>query len=212
MSGQTNGLEPPVCIKNALSMSKQELDQYEALVLKGGEVTADGLRARLEVASFLAFVCLGSRMVAIGAIKRASAKHIQVVADNSGFDLRSYRGELGYLYVEPECRRRHFCSRITEGLLHTFADPVFATTRIDNTTVHRLLAKYAFVRRGNTWGSEMHPGTDLCLWVGPRNEICGSSKISFCAHQIISRYRIHTGICWRQVVKTFLFNLDVHSF
>jgi hypothetical protein len=56
MIGHTNGSEPPVYIKNALSMSKQELDQYEALVLKGGEVMADGLRTRIELASFLGFV------------------------------------------------------------------------------------------------------------------------------------------------------------
>jgi hypothetical protein len=164
MTGQTNGLEPPVYIKHALSMSKQELDQYEVLVLRGGEVTANGLRARIEVAAFLGFVCIGPRMVAIGAIKRASAQHTRMISENSGFDLHSYRGELGYLYVEPDCRKRHLCSRITEGLLDTFTDPVFSTTRIDNTTVHRLLANFAFVRRGRVWRSEMHPETDLCLW------------------------------------------------
>jgi hypothetical protein len=95
MTGQTNGLEPPVYIKHALSMSKQELDQYEVLVLRGGEVTANGLRARIEVAAFLGFVCIGPRMVAIGAIKRASAQHTRMISENSGFDLHSYRGELG---------------------------------------------------------------------------------------------------------------------
>jgi len=70
MPGHTNGSELTVHIRNPLSMSKQELDQYETLVLKGGEVDAQGLRERIERASFLSFVSDGSRMVAVGAVKR----------------------------------------------------------------------------------------------------------------------------------------------
>jgi hypothetical protein len=109
MTGQTNGLEPPVCIKDALSMSKQELDQYEALVLKGGEVTADGLRAKIEVAAFFGF-CLhwstyGGNRRNQACQRAAYTRDLRKV----WLRLHSYRGELGYLYAEPECRKRHLC-------------------------------------------------------------------------------------------------------
>jgi RimJ/RimL family protein N-acetyltransferase len=170
MPGHTNGSELTVHIRNALSMSKQELDQYETLVLKGGEVDAQGLRERIERASFLGSVSDGSRMVAVGAVKRPTQNHVREIGDKSGFNLEPYRGELGYLYVEPEYRKRHLCYRIIEGLLDSYADPVFATTRTDNTAIHRVLGKSGFVRHGSDWRSELRSNIDLCLWTRIPND------------------------------------------
>lgn len=169
MSVYTNGPELPIYIKSPLAMSKVEADAFEDLVLKGDEVDPHGLRQRIESASFLAYALDGERMVAVGAIKRPSQHHKADIAARSGVGLDSYRGELGWLYVECDHRKGGLGSRITEALLGAFADPVYSTTRTDNAKVHGLMQKFNFRRAGRDWPSHRRPEISLCLWI-PRRE------------------------------------------
>jgi ribosomal protein S18 acetylase RimI-like enzyme len=165
MPYRANGTELPVYFKNALAMNNAQLNAFEGLILEGVEVVQAGLRKRIKMASFLSYVLDNEQMVAVGSIKMPTVGHKAQVAASSGFSLDPYRGELGWIYVKPDYRMKHLGSRITEGLLEHFADPVYSTTRADNQAIHRLLKSFHFSRVGDDFPSQRHPEVSLCVWI-----------------------------------------------
>src|SRR5260370_36510448 len=129
MSLRTNGTELMVYIKNAAAMTKKELDTFEELILEGEEVDPRRLRKRIEEAAFLAYALDDKQMVAVGAVKRPADGHKSSIAAGSGVSLNSYRGELGWLFLKPDYRKKHLSPKITPSLPHTFSHPHYSNTR-----------------------------------------------------------------------------------
>ena len=141
-------------------------------VVKGGEIDPDDLRFRLLNADHLAYIVDNGLIVATGAIKNPTLRHKNDIARRSKIDLSLYQKELGYISVEPSYQRHHLASRITENLLTLIAEPIFATSRVDNAGIHKILSRHRFTIQGNNWFSQVRApsrkGTRLCLWTRPK--------------------------------------------
>jgi RimJ/RimL family protein N-acetyltransferase len=166
LSPDTNDHELAIKVKNSPAMTPQQITEFEELVLKGEEVDPNGLRGRIELAALLGYAEAEGKIVAVGAIKNPSDAHRTHIIAESGYkDLKKYRGELGYMYTSPEYRKQHLGSRIAEALVENFSDPVFSTTRTDNTYMQAILKTLGFTKVGRKWRSRRHEGKDIGLWI-----------------------------------------------
>ena len=151
-------------------LSASQLAHFCELVKKGGEVAHAGLERRIRQAHLVAFIQVNSEMAAVGAIKRPSIQHRGRIERQSGYrGVHNCSGELGYLYVEPQHRRKGFGRRITQKLLAAYGKGLYATTRAENAAAHRVLRACGFITVGDSWPSKEHPGEEIRLWV-PNNE------------------------------------------
>lgn len=172
MASQSKVPELPILIRKPSDMQEHELDKFETLVVKGGEIDPDDLRSRILNADYLAYVLDNDQIVATGAIKNPTESHKSYITVRSKIDLSSYKKELGYISVESSHREQHLASRITKELLNKVAGSIFATSRVDNVPIHRVLSKYNFMLSGGPWFSQVRnpsrKGIKLCLWTRPR--------------------------------------------
>lgn len=142
--------------------------QIEKLVLSGEEIDSHNLSQRLMRANIIAAVLMKDSLVGVGAIKRPG-RHRETLIRLSGYrGLANYSGEVGYLYVIPEHRKKGIGAKIFHVLLEKFCEPVYGTTRTDNDGMHRILMLHSFTAVGNEWDSTQHPGKKIRLWVGPQ--------------------------------------------
>lgn len=141
-----------------------ELAAFKDLVLLSDEVEKNGLDERIASARLLATVSVGSRLAAVGAIKQAEA-HRLTVMKASGFDLPdTCRHELGWVSVLPDVRGMGLGSFVTKFLVRESAEPLWATTRVANTTMHSILNECGFLKEGRAFKST-RGYYDLLLWV-----------------------------------------------
>lgn len=160
--------ELPIHIKQYETMTDFEHRSFQEQLEVGGEVDIRGLWDRMRRAYLLAYVADGVRFIAIGAVKRPAESYVRSVSRRSGYQLKGYAAELGWVYVTPEARGRHLASRISEALCSSYGSSVFATTRTDNAPMHLILDALGFERAGSEYDSVEHPGKKIQLWVLPR--------------------------------------------
>ncbi|MGZ8095670.1 MAG: GNAT family N-acetyltransferase [Methylosarcina sp.] len=133
-----------------------ELQDFTALVLAGGEVTAVGLETRIKKAKALLFLQQSDCLKGIAAVKhpessykeRAFKKaHATEKADQFPF-------ELGWVFVLPSLRGAGFSHKLVESALAVAnGQAMFATSRADNTPMHKTLEKHGFMRHGKAYAS-----------------------------------------------------------
>jgi ribosomal protein S18 acetylase RimI-like enzyme len=142
--------------KQPSECSEDELAQFEALVLEGGEVTPQGLSERIKKAKNLIFVRDETSCIAIGALKRPNENYKNDVFQKAGVPklLDGYPFEIGWIYASPSARGKG----VGKAILKVIADILeesgcFATTRQDNEVMHHLFEQYSFLRLGNEYPS-----------------------------------------------------------
>lgn len=133
--------DPAIVLKHPSECSDQELESYTALVLQGGEVVVQGLRGRIRQAAVLAFAFHESRLVAVTALKVPTEGYRLGVFRKAGVALSAAGAlELGWVFVVAGCRGRGLAGRIvTDTLSPAGTACVFATTRSDNSAMHKVL-------------------------------------------------------------------------
>ena len=112
------------------------LDEFEACVRGCGEVTGEGLRARINEACALAFAEADGALVGVGALKRPWTSYRDKVFRESGLagDGGEYGFEVGWLCVRDGWQKRGLGRRLTEacmaiiGLVNTNKNQVKETT------------------------------------------------------------------------------------
>lgn len=141
--------EPSNCNAN-------ELADFKALVLAGGEVAAQGIEDRIRTASRLVFLSVGCCLRGIAALKRPLQNYRKEVSVKSGIPLseEEYPFELGWVFVMPSARGRRFSLDLTRAALAA-ADGrgIFATSRTDNIGMHATLARCRFLPVGRPYPS-----------------------------------------------------------
>lgn len=142
--------------KSPAECSAAEVQDFEALVLAGGEVTAAGLGKRIHSAYKLTFLVVHNCLCGVAALKRPLETHRRKVSNNSGVPLagQEFPYELGWVFLTPSARGKGLSLGLTgEALSNAGNSGIFATSRADNTPMHKTLEKVGFSVRGKTWQS-----------------------------------------------------------
>ncbi|MHA3735553.1 GNAT family N-acetyltransferase [Pseudomonas sp. Eth.TT006] len=147
--------------------SVTELDTFEKLVSKGGEVSLTGLRQRIQRAEKLFFIH-DVECVAIGAIKNPNAGYKTGIFEKcSAPEQSKYQYELGWLYVSSAARGNGYGRVLMEAIKESLAGKAcFATTREDNAPMHHLFNQFGFSKLGRPYRSK-NGGYFLVLYVKP---------------------------------------------
>src|SRR5262249_52480030 len=122
-----------------------------------GATTAYGLDARIRRAAALAFVINGESVVGVAALKRPEGDYRKSVSSKAGVSLprSAFAYELGWVFVVPTSRRHGLSGRLVDALTSAAGGKgLFATSRFDNTPMHRGLARSGFATVGKDYLSE----------------------------------------------------------
>lgn len=162
----TSSNEPKVVVKAPKALAAEDLDEFERLARKSGEVEAAGLKNRIKGAYLLGLVRLGGKIVAIGAIKNPSQTYRAGLQRKSNYSpLSRYKEELGYVFVEEEYRGKQLGNLVTRSLLAKCRRPVYATTKTDNVRMQKILKSFGFKKVGKSWPSGRRKSVQIMLWV-----------------------------------------------
>lgn len=142
------------------------LDEFQALVRRGGEVNPASLPALVQDAAAIGLVERDGRIVAVAGLKRPNASYrAKVFTKAQVADPGRFPFELGWVFVQEEHRRRGISSLLVSALLQRIKDvSVYATSAADNVAMHGTLIKAGFVAVGEQYPSST-PGRRLILFV-----------------------------------------------
>jgi predicted GNAT family N-acyltransferase len=124
--------------------------------LAGGEVTADGLEARIKKAETLLFLVQGGCLKGIAAIKNPESGYKEGVFQKAQATIKAsqFSFELGWVFVIPSSRGAGLSHKLVEAALSvTDGQSVFATSRADNDPMHKVLKAHGFSCHGKTYAS-----------------------------------------------------------
>lgn len=143
--------------KSPNSCTDAEIADFMAFVLAGGEVTQQGLERRVRSAVQLGFLREGQCLVGVAALKRPSIGYRKGVASSSGVDLASskYPYELGWVFILPSARGKKYSPLVSGAVLAAAGtDGVFATSRVNNPSMHGTLGRLGFSSSGKPYPSK----------------------------------------------------------
>lgn len=141
--------------KSPKECSPQELAEFKALVLEGGEVDPEGLDGRIRRAAALAFLVDGSAILGVAGLKVVGAGYRARVATESqaSIPVDRYPFELGWVFVRSGIRggkSKMLCDAL---VAHARGRGMFATSRVNNPWMHATLEAKGFKRTGSEWPS-----------------------------------------------------------
>jgi predicted GNAT family N-acyltransferase len=151
--------------------TRQELADFENLVIKAGTVDTQGLTQRIRDASRLLFLRESNgQLVGVGALKQPLLSYRNKVFAKARATARSeeYRIELGWVAVAKAHQGRGLSRRIISQLISLAENEnLFATTRADARAL-RFATDYGFKAAGKPYSSGR--GYDLVLYLRPAEE------------------------------------------
>jgi GNAT superfamily N-acetyltransferase len=160
-----------VVVKTPSECSEEELDIFEALVMRGGEVTAVSLRGLLERAHRLIFLFEGNKTLAgIAALKAPNVGYKRKVFRKAGSeeDPDDFAFEAGWIYVEEQFRGRKYSRLLLAEILRLAGESrVYATTRETNEAMRRTNLRVGLEQSGHPYRSD-EGEYNLVLYVGGR--------------------------------------------
>jgi len=142
-------------VKSPIECDKKELKDFEALVLKGGEVSADGLADRIRKAAWLMFLTLpNNSLIGVSALKRPDPQYRAGVFHKAQSKLppTEFGLEVGWIFVLEQERGKKLSRILLEQLLpHAKEERVYATMRENNEPMIRTHERYGFQREGDSF-------------------------------------------------------------
>lgn len=145
-----------ISIKKPGDCTKTELESFSALVLDGGEVTAKGLNARIKAAEALVFLTHDTSLEGIAAVKKPEERYKNSVFQKAQATIQAneFTFEFGWVFVRPASRGNGLSHKLIEAALAaSCGQGVFATSRSDNTPMHKLLKTHNFSCHGKAYES-----------------------------------------------------------
>ncbi len=138
--------------KQPTDCSGFELDKFEDLVKKGGEVPVDGLRERIMRAEWLvSIVEEDGTLAAVAALKQPtnSYKRRVFLKARTSENADDFTFEAGWMFVEDAFRGRKYSRLLLEALLTLAGEGnVYVTTREVNKRMRRTNLRCGFVQSG----------------------------------------------------------------
>lgn len=154
-------------VKKPSECTGKELQDFAALVLLGGEVSPNGLDERIRKAEALVFFSQDSCLKGIAAIKKPEQIYKNRVFQKAQACVRAnnFYFELGWIYLEPSLRGRGFSHKIVQAALCVKEEQsIFATSRVENIPMHKVLSAHGFSCQGNAYPSNLGEKT-LVLFI-----------------------------------------------
>jgi hypothetical protein len=151
------------------TVSDTEIDDFCALVLAGGEVTARGLRDRVASAECLALLRRGGHLVGVAGLKRPGVSYRQRIQKRAAVPLPEgeFVFELGWVFILPSARGEKQSLPLCQPLISAAGTAgVFATSRVSNKGMHATLGKVGFRQAGVQWTSKQSDES-LLLFIRP---------------------------------------------
>lgn len=166
-----------IVVKTPKACSDDELDQFTAKVMDGGEV-ADGIRDRAERALRLGFIVYDGSIVGTAALKKPAASYRAKVFKHAGsqLDPAAFPYELGWIFLDIPHRKKGQMTRLIDKLLPAAKNSaLFATTRTSNDIMREMLAQLKFFENGTEYKSEQNPEDTVKVFVraAPQIDISG---------------------------------------
>lgn len=156
-----------IVVKAPKDISNDELNQFAAMVTRGGEVL-EGIRDRARRAFRLGFIVHDGTIVGTAALKKPTEKYRAKVFKNakSPLDSALYTYELGWIFLDVPHRKKGQMTRLIKELLPAAKDSaLFSTTRTSNDVMREMLDQLKFSEEGTEYDSEQRPGETLKLFV-----------------------------------------------
>jgi len=156
-----------IVIKKTSDCSEAELQDFAALVLAGGEVTAVGLDARIKKAEALVFLLQNDCLKGIAAVKNPEQNYKRGVFQKAKASVQAneFPFELGWVFVLPSSRGAGFSRKLVQAALgETGGRAIFATSRSDNTPMHKVLNAHGLSKNGEEYAS-IRGNQNLVLFV-----------------------------------------------
>lgn len=147
-------------MESPYKLSYDELKEFTNIVLKGGEVTQAGLFDRVKRAEKLIFAYdENEKLIGVSAIKKPLDSYkYKVFSKSNNLDIMDkYDFELGWVFVNGTNRGSHVGSNMVEYIINNFHGKIFATTRLTNTPMQKILNKYGFEIVGDSYPSLNNP-------------------------------------------------------
>lgn len=154
-----------VTVKSPADCTDEEILAFAEIVLTGGEVDRDGLCQRIRSARLLGFAYEDGQIVSVAAIKQPSPIHAEHVfaSSSSKMNREDYPFEYGWAVTMESHRRRGLAVKLLETLLaNCEVDSIWATTRVKNAAIHRILTKDGFQQIGKAFPGRKEK---LVLWI-----------------------------------------------
>lgn len=151
-----------VCAAEPSVFTPEEIDDFVALVLAGGEVDSNGLKGRVMKAAHIAFLRENDCLLGVGGLKKPSDHHRNDVELGSKTKLsaETVPFELGWVFILPSARNRKLSFPLCQPLVSAAnGKGIFATSRLNNEGMHHTLKKLGFIRAGSEWPSKQTDGT-----------------------------------------------------
>lgn len=155
------------------AFSDAQIAAFVELVISEGEVNPYYLRERVENARTLVMLYDEGVLVGTAAIKNPEPDYRVGVFDKAASDLSAstYSVELGYVVVAKSHRGQKLSWKLADAALpFVGTEQVFATTRMDNEAMHRVLPAREFIASGKPYDSIEHPGSHIRLFVREKPE------------------------------------------
>jgi len=144
--------------KHPAECSSAELGAFERLINEGGEVVAEGLRQRIMEAERLVFLKEGDgTLSAVAALKRPIGSYKRTVfrKAKSPENPNDFPCEVGWIFVKPDFRGRHYSRLLLEKVLQLAGDRnVYATTRENNDRMQTTQVRCGLTQSGLAYTSD----------------------------------------------------------
>lgn len=153
---------PKICAASPTEFEPEEIDDFVAFVLAGGEVAGAGLRERVMNAQCISFLRSDECLLGVAGLKSPEAGYRARVEENSKTNLSAaeFPYELGWVFILPSARDRKQSFPLCQPLITVAKDAgIFATSRTTLKGMHRTLEKLGFVRAGSEWPSKENDGS-----------------------------------------------------
>ena len=145
-------------LKRPSECSDQELEAFEQLVVKGGEVNPKGLGQRIRRAERLVFHFTDKhQLIGVGALKVPSTtyKHKVFKRSRSRENPNEFDFELGWVFVDKHFRGQRLSRLLVGTLLQvTKGKNVYATTKKDNEPMQKTNLRLGLKRAGSPFLSD----------------------------------------------------------
>lgn len=145
-----------IVVKKPSDCSEAELQDFAALVLAGGEVTAVGLDVRIKKAEALVFLSQNNCLKGIAAVKNPEQNYKSGVFQKAKASVQAneFPFELGWVFVLPSSRGAGFSHKLVQAALGaTGGRAIFATSRAGNAPMHKVLNVHGLSKHGEEYAS-----------------------------------------------------------
>lgn len=141
-------------LKKPLECRENELDNFVSLVILGDQVNEHGLKQRIKRAELLGFWYEKNVLVGTTGLKRPYRSYKEKVFKEADFSQTSnkYNLEIGWVFVKKEHRKKQIGANLVQEINEVCKDQnVFATTRINNTAMQKILKRNGFRKVGHQY-------------------------------------------------------------